>query len=199
MDRNNRNFVGSLRDPKVALEDINLVLKTQTRADFLFLLHNIAIAQGFAKIAEEAGLSREGLYKMLDPNGNPRLNILMQILGAMGFELRVAQVNESFRCKNSGVFVRPNSLAQVYPALATQWHPTKNDKLTPNDITPRSRRMVWWKCSTKESHEWAATTSNLIKNFKSDFLSGGIYTKEAFAQILKRACPYCIQTRNDNE
>ncbi|MFR4757130.1 MAG: zinc-ribbon domain-containing protein [Evtepia gabavorous] len=34
----------------------------------------------------------------------------------------------------------------LYPALARQWHPTKNGGLTPAAVAPGSRRRVWWQC-----------------------------------------------------
>lgn len=38
------------------------------------------------------------------------------------------------------------SLAELNPGLAKQWHQTKNEKLTPYDVTPNSNKRVWWKC-----------------------------------------------------
>lgn len=36
-------------------------------------------------------------------------------------------------------------LRQVLPEIASQWHPTKNGtKLTPDTVTPDSKRTVWW-------------------------------------------------------
>ncbi len=29
--------------------------------------------------------------------------------------------------------------------LVKEWHPTKNGKLTPHDVTPFSDMVVWWK------------------------------------------------------
>ena len=34
------------------------------------------------------------------------------------------------------------SLAEVNPELAKQWHPTKNGKLTPDDVTLKSGKKV---------------------------------------------------------
>lgn len=45
-----------------------------------------------------------------------------------------------------------NDLASTYPALAAQWHPVKNGKLTPQDVTASSNRRVWWRCPL--GHEW---------------------------------------------
>jgi hypothetical protein len=46
------------------------------------------------------------------------------------------------------------SLADRSPALAAEWHPTKNGALTPGDVTPGSDKRVWWRCSKKSSHAW---------------------------------------------
>ena len=47
-----------------------------------------------------------------------------------------------------------NCLQTVNPTLAKEWHPTKNDSLTPIDITAGSNKKVWWQCS--RGHEWEA-------------------------------------------
>ena len=60
-----------------------------------------------------------------------------------------------------------NCLATINPELAKEWHPTKNGKLTPYDVSYGSHKKVWWKC--KKEHEWTDT----IKNRKA------------------RNCPYC--------
>ena len=46
------------------------------------------------------------------------------------------------------------SLAKFNPGLAREWHPTKNGKLTPKDVTSKSGKKVWWKCA--HNHEWQA-------------------------------------------
>jgi hypothetical protein len=45
-----------------------------------------------------------------------------------------------------------NCLATTYPQLAAEWHPTKNGKLTPFDITPGSNKKAWWIKNGKEIH-----------------------------------------------
>jgi hypothetical protein len=61
-----------------------------------------------------------------------------------------------------------NCLATVNPTLANEWHPNRNEGLTPRDVVPGTRMKVWWMCS--QGHEWQATISHR---------SGG------------RGCPYC--------
>ncbi|PKA41266.1 putative addiction module antidote protein [Rhizobium sullae] len=47
----------------------------------------VARAKGMTKIAKEAGLAREHLYKALSENGNPTLETTLAVLRAIGLEL----------------------------------------------------------------------------------------------------------------
>lgn len=58
-------------------------------------------------------------------------------------------------CAGKAVSVT-NSLATLHPAVAAQWHPTRNSDLTPNDVAAGSRKQVWWQCSQAPDHEWEA-------------------------------------------
>ena len=51
-----------------------------------------------------------------------------------------------------------NCLQTLNPSLAAEWHPSKNDDLTPRDVTSGSARKAWWAC--KSGHEWEASISN---------------------------------------
>ncbi|MBR6548783.1 MAG: zinc-ribbon domain-containing protein [Clostridia bacterium] len=51
-----------------------------------------------------------------------------------------------------------NNLAAGFPALATEWHPTKNGTLTPRQVTPNSHKKIWWRCSN--GHEWKTSVNN---------------------------------------
>lgn len=57
------------------------------------------------------------------------------------------------------MFTKPppgDSLAEVLPDLAAEWHPTLNGDLTPFDVLPGSDAKVWWRCS-KCQWEWEIT------------------------------------------
>lgn len=58
-------------------------------------------------------------------------------------------------CANRVLEPGVNDLATIYPALATQWHKTKNGDLLPNQVLAGSRKRVWWQCA--KGHEWEAT------------------------------------------
>ena len=50
------------------------------------------------------------------------------------------------------------SLLSNNPVIASQWHPTKNGTLSPEDVTEKSGRRVWWVCTN--GHEWEASVCN---------------------------------------
>ena len=52
-------------------------------------------------------------------------------------------------------------LQVVNPALAREWHKTRNGNLRPFDVRPSSGRKVWWEC--KKGHEWQAIIGSRIK------------------------------------
>jgi len=65
-------------------------------------------------------------------------------------------------CSGKNV-VQSNCLATLKPELANEWHPTKNGKLTPFDVTKSSQKSVWWKCDVADDHEWIAKVGNRLK------------------------------------
>lgn len=50
-------------------------------------LGDIARAKGMTRVAREAGLGRESLYKALSPEGNPELATVMKVVKALGLSL----------------------------------------------------------------------------------------------------------------
>src|ERR1700674_5585500 len=53
---------------------------------FLVALRDVAEARQMARVAENAGVSRESLYRMLGASGNPTYRNLFGILKALGIE-----------------------------------------------------------------------------------------------------------------
>ena len=66
-----------------------------------------------------------------------------------------------------------NNLEFLHPEIAKEWHPTKNGKLTPRDITPNSTKRIWWLCSNGHSYD---AKSNVRVSMKTN-------------------CPYCSGRR----
>ena len=50
-------------------------------------LGNIARAHGMLRLAQETGLTREGLYKALSADGNPSLGTVLKVVKALGLKL----------------------------------------------------------------------------------------------------------------
>ena len=60
-----------------------------------------------------------------------------------------------------------DSLAALYPDLLTDWHPTLNKGLKPENVLPGSNLKVWWKCHVC-GHEWKASVVNRSKGHGCD-------------------------------
>jgi len=65
-----------------------------------------------------------------------------------------------------------NSLKINYPDIASEWHPTKNGKLNPDEVTPGSNRRVWWRCLKDPAHEWITTVNNRTAGTGCPYCSG---------------------------
>jgi hypothetical protein len=61
-------------------------------------------------------------------------------------------------CTGRRVAPGDNDLATERPDLASQWHPVKNQDLTPRDVSAGSHKVVWWLCQA--GHEWQASVRN---------------------------------------
>lgn len=55
-------------------------------------LGDIARARGVMQLAKETGLSREGLYKALSPEGNPSFATIAKVIGALGLRLHASPI-----------------------------------------------------------------------------------------------------------
>jgi hypothetical protein len=64
-------------------------------------------------------------------------------------------------------------LSTKYPEIARDWHPDRNEHLTPDNVSALADRAVWWQCRQMESHEWCASVYARTKQ--------------------QEGCPYCSQ------
>ena len=63
-------------------------------------------------------------------------------------------------CSNKKILIGENDLATTNPQLASEWHPTKNGTLTPQQVTRNSNKRVWWLCSKNKQHEWQTSINS---------------------------------------
>jgi len=99
-------------------------------------------------------------------------------------------------CKGRKVS-KENNLKFLFPAVAKEWHPTKNGNLTPEDVTRGSKKKVWWKCS--KEHEWIAVIDSRTRGGNCPYCSGHKSSKENnlkiyFPEVVKEWHP----TKNGN-
>ena len=72
--------------------------------------------------------------------------------------------------------IKEYNLSSYHPAVAAQWHPTKNSGLTPEDVTPGSTKKVWWVC--EKGHEWKTSIANRSYGSGCHYCAGLIASKE---------------------
>ena len=70
-----------------------------------------------------------------------------------------------------------NDLATISRDLVADWHPTKNRKLTPDQVLAASHRKVWWRCSS----------------------CGNVWRAEIASRTVQGSgCPQCVKNRGNN-
>ncbi|MCI5114549.1 MAG: putative addiction module antidote protein [Candidatus Electrothrix sp. AW1] len=76
-------------------EDIQLYLEAcleEAGDDPAFIVHALAVvarARNMTQLAHDTGLSHEGIYKALSPEGDPPFSTVAKVAKALGFKLTV--------------------------------------------------------------------------------------------------------------
>ena len=86
-------LVESLADSNEAVRYLNAVLRDYPEG-FLKALRNVAQARQMSKVAEEAGIQRETLYRALSDDGNPTLETFTSVLASLGLRMTIAPAGE---------------------------------------------------------------------------------------------------------
>ncbi len=96
MPKRTRNYEEDLAkrllNPQYAAGYLNAVLEDNSKGRkerFLLALRDIAKAHGISKLAKEAEIAREAMYRALSETGNPELDTLTSVLDAVGLRLSV--------------------------------------------------------------------------------------------------------------
>jgi probable addiction module antidote protein len=82
------DLLADLADPQEAACYLNAAFEDSEEM-FLVALRDVAEARQMAKVAEEAGVARESIYRMLAAKGNPTYTSLLGILRAVGLKLAI--------------------------------------------------------------------------------------------------------------
>ena len=79
-----------LDSEEVIAEYLTAALENPDPDAFLIAVRDVAKAQGISKVAANAGLGRESLYKALKPGAQPRFDTVRRLLDALGVRLDIA-------------------------------------------------------------------------------------------------------------
>jgi len=63
-------------------------------------------------------------------------------------------------CRNHRVS-HTNNLAKIAPEIAAQWHPTKNGKLTPENVVAYTTKTAWFIC--EEGHDYSKAINRRVR------------------------------------
>ncbi len=77
-----------LESPEAQAELINDAFASGDAKYIAAALGTIARARGMTKVAKEAGVTREALYRALSPDGDPRLSTLLGVMKALKLSIR---------------------------------------------------------------------------------------------------------------
>ena len=90
----NERLYERLKNPKEAAAYLNAALEDADPRIFLIALKDIAEAHGgMARLAKEAELNRESLYRTLSTRGNPRWDSLISILDAFNLHVTIKPIS----------------------------------------------------------------------------------------------------------
>lgn len=64
-------------------------------------------------------------------------------------------------CLNRAVWPGFNDLQTLYPDIAAQWHPKKNGRLRPFEVTATTHKKVWWSCELEHAFQQQVNAKTL--------------------------------------
>ena len=80
-----------LDSPEAQAEYLAAAFETGDAAYIKQALSTLARARGMSELAKDADVTRQGLYKALSENGDPRLSTLLGVLNSLGVRLSIQQ------------------------------------------------------------------------------------------------------------
>jgi len=96
---------------------LNAVLADGDIAALVAALAAVARMQGMSRVAEDAGLGRLSLYKVLSGNANPTFAMLVSVAAALGYSFSMHAVQAGEASKELGPGVSEDLLLSAGDAL----------------------------------------------------------------------------------
>ena len=78
-----------LDSPEAQAEYLAAAFETGDAAYIKQALSTLARARGMSELANDADVTRQGLYKALSENGDPRLSTLLRVINSLGVRLSI--------------------------------------------------------------------------------------------------------------
>jgi DNA-directed RNA polymerase subunit RPC12/RpoP len=76
-------------------------------------------------------------------------------------------------CAGRRVLAGSNDLATLSPEISSEWHPSKNQGLSPTEVSNGTDKIIWWRCAKYSDHEWQASIKNrTLRGSKCPICSG---------------------------
>lgn len=123
--------------------------------------------------AAEAARDSAQLYVIRRDDDAKGMSVVMCIYGHLWEKRRWAGIVGCPFCGNDRPLPGFNTISQTDPARLWEWHPTRNESLTPDDVTRwNTVTLVWWQCGN--GHEFRETPRERLR---------------------RRGCPYCRHAR----
>lgn len=103
-------LIEKLTDPARAADYLNAAHEDSPEM-FLEALRDVAQARQMAKVAREAGITRESLYRATSEIGNPTLETFREVLKAVGVKFHFEPITEAFIASTPPVSTTPLSMS----------------------------------------------------------------------------------------
>ncbi len=127
--------------------------------------------------------NRESLARLIQyvlDQLDPRSNLMTRRNPCQVYSpIRINLKRDQYEIQRALGVKKEDSLGIKFPKLMQEWHPTKNDSLTPFNIKPGSDLNVWWKCQVCH-YEWKATVAQRV---------GGTGYPSCYRKRIKTASP----------
>jgi probable addiction module antidote protein len=81
-----------LKSQEAQAEYLSLAFAADDDAEIKLAIATVARARGMTETAKDASLSRQGLYKSLSTQGDPKLSTLLGVLKALGMQVVIQPV-----------------------------------------------------------------------------------------------------------
>lgn len=91
----NFQFSEYLVDEESVAAYLSAIMEEENPKLLLSAISDIAKARGMSKIASDAGLGRESLYKALNPGSKPRFETILKVLNSLGVKIQFNAIHEA--------------------------------------------------------------------------------------------------------